>query len=97
MPRRPEQALRGLGILDGDDAVGDLDERAGQMPGLDLVGGEGIGQIFARAAEIEQEIDADIVDDQRGEPDQWARVLLAAAAATPRQRRAPACRPWSSR
>jgi hypothetical protein len=40
MPRRPEQALRGLGILDGDDAVGDLDERAGQMPGLDLVGGE---------------------------------------------------------
>ena len=80
MPRAPEQALRRLGILDRDDAVGDLDERAGQMPGLDAVGGEGIGQIFARAAEIEQEIDADIVADQRDEADHGELVALLARA-----------------
>lgn len=58
MARRPEQALGRFGVLDGDDAVGDLDQRAGEMARLDLVGREGVGQIFAGAAEIEQEIDA---------------------------------------
>ena len=37
--------------------------------GSTRLGGEGIGEIFAGAAEIKQEIDADIVADQRDDPD----------------------------
>jgi hypothetical protein len=61
--QRGKQALGCLGVLDGYDAVGDLDQRAGRC--LGSAGREGVGQIFARAAEIEQEIDANIVEDQR--------------------------------
>ena len=80
MPRRAQQALRRLGILDRDDAIGDLDQGAGEMPGLDAAGGEGIGEIFARAAEIKQEIDADIVADQRDDADHRELVALLARA-----------------
>jgi hypothetical protein len=87
MARRPEQALRGLGVLDGDDAVGDLDQRAGEMTRLDAIGREG-GQIFAGAAEIEQEIDADIVAEERKQPDGGpVALLVATATARPGKRR----------
>jgi hypothetical protein len=69
LQRGAQQALGCLGVLDGYDAVGDLDQRAREMFGLDSADGEGVGQIFARAAKIEQEIDADIVEDQRDEAD----------------------------
>lgn len=50
------------------------------MPRLDAVGGERIGQIFARAAEIEQEINADVVADQRHEANDGELVALLARA-----------------
>jgi hypothetical protein len=80
MARAPEQALRRLGILDRHNAVGDLDQGARKVLGLDARSREGVGEIFAGAAEIEQEIDADIVADECGEPDDRALALLVATA-----------------
>jgi hypothetical protein len=48
--------------------------------GLDARSREGVGEIFAGAAEIEQEIDADIVAEECGEPDDLALALLVATA-----------------
>ena len=49
---------------------------------------EGIGQIFTGAAEIEQQIDADIVAEQGRQADHGTfALLIAAAAAAPRERR----------
>src|SRR6185312_16635895 len=69
MAGRAQQALGRFGVFDRDDAVGDLDQRTGQMPRLDPARRERIGEIFAGAAEIEQEIDADIIADERRETD----------------------------
>ena len=82
MARAAQQALRGLGVFHLDDAIGDLHQRAREMLRLDSRRREGIGEIFARAAEIEQQIDADVIADQRRDADDGALALLLAAAAT---------------
>ena len=88
VPRALQQALRGLGVLDLDDAVGDLDQRAREVAPFDALGGEGVSEIFARAAEIVEQEDADVVHGERGEPDDDdAAVLLVAARARAAHRR----------
>ena len=86
MARAAQQALRRFGVLHLDDAVGDLHQRRCEVPGLDASRREGIGEIFARAAEIEQEVDADIVEDQRRNADDGALALLVAVVGADQRR-----------
>jgi len=58
------------------DAIGDLHQGARQMLRLDSARRETVSEIFARAAEKQQKIEADIVADQRREPDHCRATLL---------------------
>ncbi len=62
VPRAGEKVARGLGVGRLGYAVGDLDQRVAEVAGLDMLGGEAVGEILARAAQIEQHIDADGVE-----------------------------------
>ncbi len=78
--RAGEKVARGLCVGGLGYAVGDLDERVAEMAGFDVLGGETVGEVFARAAQVEHHIHADGVEHVGDDADDDELIALLAAA-----------------